>query len=264
MAQIKRIFCFSIMSLVLLTVALPGRAQVPFISQPLVPTATVPGGPAFTLTVNGAGFVSGSVVKWNGTALATTFVNSDQLTATVPAEDITSLGKGWITVSNPTPGGGTSNVAFCEIAAAGGEAVFSGNNYPVGTEQPVSEPESVAVGDFNGDGKLDLVTANYGSGTVTLLLGSGTNGVFFRPGSAPVSLYDPNVPTAWAVAGGGLQRRWKARRSGGNQHWREYPVGQWRRQLPNPSELSHHRRLTLGGRSGGPQQRRETGHSGSN
>jgi hypothetical protein len=30
-------------------------------------------------------------------------------------------------------------------------------NYPVGTE-----PYSGAVGDFNGDGKVDLATANYG------------------------------------------------------------------------------------------------------
>ena len=33
---------------------------VPFINQPLVPDATAPGGPEFTLTVNGTGFVSDS------------------------------------------------------------------------------------------------------------------------------------------------------------------------------------------------------------
>jgi hypothetical protein len=32
---------------------------VPLISQPLVPTATAPGGSTFILTVNGTGFVSG-------------------------------------------------------------------------------------------------------------------------------------------------------------------------------------------------------------
>ena len=41
---------------------------VPLINQPLVPDAVAPGGPAFTLTVNGTGFVSASVVNWNGSA----------------------------------------------------------------------------------------------------------------------------------------------------------------------------------------------------
>src|SRR5204863_6466112 len=40
-------------------------------------------------------------------------------------------------------------------------------NFPVG-----SFPISVAVGDFNGDGKLDLSTANTGSHNVSILLGN--------------------------------------------------------------------------------------------
>ena len=36
-----------------------------------------------------------------------------------------------------------------------------------------SAPTSVAVGDFNGDGKLDLAVANYGSSNVSILLGNG-------------------------------------------------------------------------------------------
>ena len=34
-------------------------------------------------------------------------------------------------------------------------------------------PESVAVGDFNGDGTLDLAVANYRSANVSVLLGNG-------------------------------------------------------------------------------------------
>jgi hypothetical protein len=37
-------------------------------------------------------------------------------------------------------------------------------------------PQSVAVGDFNGDGNLDLATANFRSNTVSILLNTGPTG----------------------------------------------------------------------------------------
>lgn len=71
------------------------------------------GGPAFALTVTGANFVNGSVVRWNGIDRTTTFVNSTQLTASIPATDIATLVVVQVTVFNPAPGGGLSNqVAF--------------------------------------------------------------------------------------------------------------------------------------------------------
>jgi hypothetical protein len=54
---------------------------VPLINDPLVPTSFAPGGPAFTLTVNGTGFVSASMVNWNGSLLTTHFVSGSQLEA---------------------------------------------------------------------------------------------------------------------------------------------------------------------------------------
>src|SRR5215831_4072125 len=36
-----------------------------------------------------------------------------------------------------------------------------------------TNPNSVAAGDFNGDGKTDLVTANYAANSVSVLLGNG-------------------------------------------------------------------------------------------
>ena len=55
------------------------------------------------------------------------------------------------------------------------------------------DPDSLAVGDFNGDGKLDLAVANYGSGTVGVLLGNGTGGfatakTYSTGGSEPKSV----------------------------------------------------------------------------
>ncbi len=79
------------------------------VSTSLAPSSANAGDPQFTLTVNGSKFLSSSVVQWNGSALATTLVNAQQLTATVPASDVANAGTAAITVSNPPPGGGISN-----------------------------------------------------------------------------------------------------------------------------------------------------------
>jgi len=72
-------------SLMLLSAANADAANpVPYVSQPLVPDAAAPGGPGFTLTVNGTGFVSGSVVNWNGSARATHFVSQGQFNRSHP------------------------------------------------------------------------------------------------------------------------------------------------------------------------------------
>ena len=52
--------------------------------------------------------------------------------------------------------------------AATGFTPAGGSPYPT-----ASGPNSVAAGDFNGDGKVDLVTADYDNSTVTVMLGDG-------------------------------------------------------------------------------------------
>jgi len=63
-------------------------------------TATV-GGQGFTITADGAGFTSGALILWNGTALNTTLVSAIQLTAPVPASYLTALGTVQISVQIP-------------------------------------------------------------------------------------------------------------------------------------------------------------------
>ena len=162
---------------------------VPLINQPLVPDATRPGGAGFSLTVNGTGFVSGSVVKWNGSTRATTVVGRSQLKATIFSTDIAKAGTAWVKVANPSPGGGTSNLVFFEITRPTSSVALSASSVHAG-----SNPTSAAVGDFNGDGKLDLVEANFSTGNVTILLGNG-NGTF----QAPRSYGTNGAPTSVAV-----------------------------------------------------------------
>lgn len=88
----------------------------------LAPAIASAGGPAFSLTVGGAGFQSSSVVYWGTTPLSTQFVSATQLTAQVPATDIAASGTAQVTVQTPSPGGGTSNAMTFEIDSASGTA----------------------------------------------------------------------------------------------------------------------------------------------
>ena len=67
----------------------------------VTPASAVAGGGAFQLTVAGTGFVAGSAVQWNGTALATTFVSATQITALIDSSLIASAGTANITVQIP-------------------------------------------------------------------------------------------------------------------------------------------------------------------
>ena len=82
----------------------------------LSPTGTTVGGAAFTLMVNGTGFVSGATVSFGGVAKATTFVSATQLTAAILAADIAATGSFAVTVTNPAPGGGTSVAANFSVS----------------------------------------------------------------------------------------------------------------------------------------------------
>ena len=87
------------------TVTVPN--PVPTITA-LSPTTAVAGSGPFSLTVSGTGFLASSVVNFNGTALATTYVSPTQLTAAVPATAVASAGSFAVSVTSPAPGGGTS------------------------------------------------------------------------------------------------------------------------------------------------------------
>ncbi len=83
------------------------QPAVPVLSA-LSPASAIVGSSDLTLTANGSGFVATSVVQWNGTALTTTFKSATQVTAAVPAANLTSPIAASVTVTTPAPGGGTS------------------------------------------------------------------------------------------------------------------------------------------------------------
>ncbi len=167
---------------------------IPTLYQPLVPTSVEPGSRDLTLTLRGTGFVSTSVVKWNGIALQTAFISPSKLVADVPASDVASRGTASITVFSPAPGGGTSNAVPFTIARPTNSVSFTTSTINVGLA-----PGSIRVADFNHDGKADLAVMNDlepapecypfgGRGTISILLGNG-DGTF----SSAASLCFPGI-----------------------------------------------------------------------
>lgn len=152
-----------------IVLAVPVTAQnpVPSTNQPLVPDAIAPGGTGFTLTVNGTGFVPASVVNWNGSPRATSYVSGSQLTATILASDIATSSTASVTVSSPSPGGGVSGPLFFPIRMPESSVSFNRSDF----SSAGSNIQVVTV-DFDGDGKLDLASADF-SGTVRIFLGNG-------------------------------------------------------------------------------------------
>jgi len=80
---------------------------------------------------------------------------------------------------------GSNNVSI--LLGDGTGSFGPATNYATG-----SAPFSVAIGDFNGDGKPDLAVANHGDNTASILLGNG-DGTFgpatnFAAGSTPISV----------------------------------------------------------------------------
>ena len=160
---------------------------VPSIAS-LNPTTVAAGGPAFTLTVNGSGFIQASVVNFNGNAKATTFVSASQLTATIAASDIAASGNSNVTVTNPAPGGGTtSNFTFTISSAAN----------PAPTLASIS-PTSGALGQGV---SLTLNGTNFISSSVVNFGGNANTGGVVSNGGNTLTIA---IPAGQLVAAGSL------------------------------------------------------------
>src|SRR5205085_3321312 len=98
----------------------------------LTPDERQAGSGSFLLSVEGANFVNGARVRWNGVDRPTTFNSSTSLGADIPTADLTNAGSASITVFNPAPGGGVSNALSFTIKGGntGGETVALASGVP--------------------------------------------------------------------------------------------------------------------------------------
>jgi uncharacterized protein (TIGR03437 family) len=178
------------------TLAFPINAPAPSISS-LGPNLATAGGPAFTLTVIGSGFLASSTVQWNGTALSTTYVSGTQLSASVPASQIASQGTASVTVFNF--GVGNSNVVtFAVIAPTPSISSLSPNSVTAGGP-PVTLTVfgsgflAGSIVQWNGS----ALSTSYGSGTQ--LTASVPATLIANQGTASVTVVDFGAATSNAV-----------------------------------------------------------------
>jgi hypothetical protein len=162
---VRSIIAASVFTLIFTSFCSPVVAQnnpVPFLNNPTVPAATVPGGPGFTLAVNGAGFVNGATILWNGNARATTFVSGTQLTATILASDVATASLVSVTVSNPRPGGGVSNPVLFSVTTPATSLAFtrSESEFDPGGNSWVFQPTGLVAGSNPVDGTPVLAVAD--------------------------------------------------------------------------------------------------------
>lgn len=91
----------------------------PFFLGSLSPVTAVARTTGLTLTLNGAGFTPQSLVQWNGVNLPTpTFVNANQLTASVPDANLASAGVELINVADVNQVGVLSNLLRFTVTGA--------------------------------------------------------------------------------------------------------------------------------------------------
>lgn len=109
-----------------------------------------------------------SVVLGTGTGrfgVATSFA-AGLSASSVALADLNGDGKLDLIVAN-SPSAFEGNVSI--LLGTGTGSFSAATNFAVG-----GEPRSLAIGDVNGDGKLDLAVANFVSNSVSILLGTGT------------------------------------------------------------------------------------------
>ncbi len=147
------------------------------------PNNIVAGSSTFILTLSGSNFINGSTVKWNGNSLATTFINANQLTASVAASLVATSGSASVTVYNPTPGGGTSSTITFTITSA--------NPVPVLTSL---SPSTIVAG--SSTFSLTLNGSNFINGSLAKWNGTSLTTSFISANQLTASIASTLVATA--------------------------------------------------------------------
>ena len=166
----------------------------------LSPLSAAAGSSDLTVTANGANFTPSSIVQFNGTSLATTFVSGNQLTAVIPASLLAQVGTASVTVF--TPGIGSSAAQMFTIAQVNANSPtlssISPSSAPAGSSDlPLAvfgsnfAPNSIVQ--WNG---ISLATTFLTSSQLTALVPAN---LLAQAGTASVTVSTPNVGSSLAL-----------------------------------------------------------------
>jgi len=171
----------------------------------LLPSSASAGDPGFLLSVVGADFVDGAVVRWDGNNRSTIFVSSSEVDATINASDLAAGKTAMITVRNPDTGVSnaqafTINNPVPSLASVSPTSMTGGGSAFTLTVQGSNfVPNSVVR--WNGNSR----TTTYVSGTeLQAAIGSGD---LLTPGEVQVTVVNPapaggaSMATAFSIAG---------------------------------------------------------------
>src|SRR6201999_4018353 len=86
----------------------PANNPAPTITS-ISPTGVLAGSPSQTLTITGTGYISSTAANLNGGALQTTYISATSLQVGVPASALAAGQVANLILSNPSPGGGSSD-----------------------------------------------------------------------------------------------------------------------------------------------------------
>jgi uncharacterized protein (TIGR03437 family) len=90
-------------------IAIPlGSPSLQPVIDSFTPATVEAGSGAFVLSVTGSNLVPGTVIRWNGLARKTAFVDDSHVTAEITRDDVAGAGRAAVSAFNASSGGGSS------------------------------------------------------------------------------------------------------------------------------------------------------------
>jgi hypothetical protein len=106
------------------TITSPNQNPIPALNE-VNPQGAEAGSGQIIADIFGSNFLPASKLRWNGADRVTTYIGPNYLQVMISAADMAQPGTAVITVVNPTPGGGSSNLVGFVVTAPGDNPVPS-------------------------------------------------------------------------------------------------------------------------------------------
>jgi hypothetical protein len=165
-------------------------AAIAFAQAPTITSFSPKSGPiGSNITITGTGFnttANQNIVLFGATQAAVGAASATSLAVTVPAGATYE----YISVTNLAVNLTAYSLTHFATALSGSISFAGKEDMTTGTN-----PNSIAIGDFDGDGKPDIAVANFNSSSVSVLRNTSTTGISsfatkvdFATGTAPISV----------------------------------------------------------------------------